>query len=327
MQEKLAGKQLKRNAGFLVRLHKMKVLVSDPISEEALEILRRSNVEFSYLPEITGEELLKEIGQYSAIIVRSRTKVTREVITKATSLKVIGRAGVGVDNIDSEAARSRGIKVLNTPDALTNAVAEFTIGLMLTLSRKLSDANSTMHEGMWLKNQFHGIELKGRVYGTIGIGRIGQRVAELSHAFGMKIMANDVIPIPETLIKRLEIRVSSQDEIFSSADFVDLHVPLTEETKYLVNYERMKMMKKTSFLINTSRGKVVNENDLVRALNEKLISGAALDVFEVEPPAKGELLKNANVLLTPHIAGQTREAQLLAGTQIVEGVLKELGTA
>jgi D-3-phosphoglycerate dehydrogenase / 2-oxoglutarate reductase len=305
----------------------LKILVSDPISEEALSILQRSNVEYSYLPEITPDQLLNEIGKYSAIIVRSRTKVTKEMIVKADQLKVIGRAGVGVDNIDSEAAKSRGIKVLNTPDALTNAVAEFTIALMLSLSRRLIAADESMHEGKWLKNQFHGTELKGKTYGTIGIGRIGQKVAELAHSFGMKIMANDVIPIPEALITRLDVKISTQEEMFSNADFVDLHVPLTEETKYLVNYEKIKKMKRTAFLINTSRGKVVNENDLVKALNEKLIAGAALDVFEIEPPNQSELLKMDKVILTPHIAGQTAEAQLLAGVQIVENVLKELVAA
>jgi D-3-phosphoglycerate dehydrogenase / 2-oxoglutarate reductase len=305
----------------------LKVLVSDPISEEALTILKKSNVDFSYLPEISADDLLSQIGDYNAIIVRSRTKLTKEVLGKAKLLRVIGRAGVGVDNIDPEVSKSLGIKVLNTPEALTNAVAEFTIGLMLSLSRRLSSADKSMHVGMWLKNRFLGNELRGKVYGTIGIGRIGQRVAELSNSFGMKIIANDIIPIPQALIDHLEIKVSTQDEIFTEADFVDLHVPLTAETKYLVNYERMRKMKRSAYLINTSRGKVVNESDLVRALDEKLIAGAALDVFETEPLTQGELLKNENVILTPHIAGQTVEAQLLAGTQIVERVLRELGTA
>ncbi|MDG6996283.1 MAG: hydroxyacid dehydrogenase [Nitrososphaerota archaeon] len=305
----------------------MKILVSDPISEDAIALLKASSVQYAYFPDLNAEQLLKEIGGYDALIVRSRTKVTKDVISRASNLKVIGRAGVGVDNIDSEAARAKQIKVLNTPDALTNAVAEFTIGLMISLARKVNVADATMKSGKWNKSLFHGLELKGRIYGTIGIGRIGQRVAELATAFGMKVMANDVIPIPEALVKRLEIRVSTQEEIFKTADFVDLHVPLTEQTKYLVNYETLKKMKKSAYLINTARGKVVNEADLVRALNEKLIAGAALDVFEVEPPTQAELLKNENVILTPHIAGQTVESQLQAGTQIVQQVLDSLGVA
>lgn len=303
----------------------MKILVSDPISDDAISLLRKSSIEFQYSPEITPQELLVAIGAYDALIVRSRTKVTKEVIAKAQSLKVIGRAGVGVDNIDSEAANAAGIKVLNTPDALTNAVAEFTIGLMIDLARRIPAADSSMKQGRWEKSKIHGVELKGRTYGTIGIGRIGQRVAELANAFGMSIMANDVIPIPDQLIKRLGIKVSTQEEIFKTADYVDLHVPLTTETRNLANYSKLKLMKPNAFLINTSRGGVVSETDLLRALDDKIIAGAALDVFEIEPPDKQMLLKHTNLIATPHIAGQTAESQAKAGTQIVELVLKALG--
>ena len=302
----------------------MKILVSDPISEQGLVLLKQGEFEHSYAPEISAQELDVVVGSYDALIVRSRTKVTKELIAKATKLKVIGRAGVGVDNIDMEAAKAKGIKVLNTPDALTNAVAEFTIGLMVDLARKIIRADSSMKEGRWEKSKIHGLELRGRTYGTIGIGRIGQCVAEIAHAFGMKIMANDVIPIPEELISRLGVKVSSQDEIFRNADFVDLHVPLTPQTQGLVNYAKLKMMKPTAYLINTSRGQVVNGADLLRALNEKVISGAALDVFEIEPPTLQELIHHENLISTPHIAGQTVESQLKAGTQIVELVLKAL---
>lgn len=305
----------------------MKILVSDPISEDGLALLKQGRVDYKYSPEISAQDLLATISSFDALIVRSRTKVTKEVIAKATNLKVIGRAGVGVDNIDSEAAKARGLKILNTPDALTNAVAEFTIGLMIDLSRKIPRADTSMKQGKWEKSKIHGTELKGSTYGTIGIGRIGQRVAEIAHVFGMKIMANDVIPIPEQLVSRLGIKVSTQEEVFRNADFVDLHVPLTPETQDLVNYAKMKTMKPTSFLINTSRGKVVNESDLLRALNEKVIAGAALDVFEIEPPTLMELLKHENLIATPHIAGQTVEAQTKAGTQIVEQVLRALGSA
>ncbi|MCL4518956.1 MAG: phosphoglycerate dehydrogenase, partial [Thaumarchaeota archaeon] len=194
-------------------------------------------------------------------------------------------------------------------------------------ARKVSVADASTKAGKWNKSQFHGVELRGRVYGTIGMGRIGQKVAELAYAFGMTIMANDVIPIPETLQNKLNIRVSTRDEIFSRSDFVDLHVPLTEQTKYLVNYDVLKKMKKSAYLINTARGKVVNEADLVRALNEKLIAGAALDVFEIEPPTQLDLLRNENVILTPHIAGQTMESQFQAGTQIAQQVLATLDVA
>jgi D-3-phosphoglycerate dehydrogenase / 2-oxoglutarate reductase len=299
--------------------------VSDELSGSAIAKLQSSEIDFDYNPEISAPDLLNKIGNYDALIVRSRTKVTAEVISKATRLKVIGRAGVGIDNIDANSAKQRGIKVVNTPDALTNAVAEFTIGLMLDLSRRISEANYSTHQGKWEKSKFHGSELSGKTYGTIGIGRIGQKVAELAHAFDMQIMANDVIPIPEDLIKRLGVRVATQEEIFSEADYVDLHVPLTPETTNMVNYSKLSLMKKSSFLINTSRGKVVNEADLVKALNEGKIAGAALDVFETEPPPNKELLNHPRVMLTPHIAGQTEEAQAKAGTEVVWLVLKSLG--
>jgi D-3-phosphoglycerate dehydrogenase / 2-oxoglutarate reductase len=302
----------------------LKILISDPISEDGLALLKQSKAEYQYSPEISPQDLLATITSFDALIVRSRTKVTKEVISKATNLKVIGRAGVGVDNIDSEAAKSRGLRVLNTPDALTNAVAEFTVGLMIDLSRKITRADFSMKQGKWEKSKIHGTELKGATYGTIGIGRIGQRVAEIAHVIGMKIMANDVIPIPDQLVSRLGIVVASQEEVFRRADFVDLHVPLTPETQDLVNYAKIKTMKPTSFLINTSRGKVVNELDLLRALDEKVIAGAALDVFEVEPPTQLELIKHENLIATPHVAGQTKESQTKAGTQIVELVLKAL---
>jgi D-3-phosphoglycerate dehydrogenase / 2-oxoglutarate reductase len=303
-----------------------RILVADKISAYGIERLKSSGVSYDYTPEITAQELLTSIRDPDAIIVRSRTKVTKEVISAAKNLKVIGRAGVGIDNIDVEAAKSRNIIVLNTPGALTNAVAEFTIGLMLVLARKISTADASIKEDKWEKGKFQGTELKDKTYGTIGIGKIGQRVAELCKSFGMNVMANDVIPIPDALVNRLEIRVSTQNEVFSQADFVDLHVPLTPETENLANYATFKKMKKTAYIINTSRGKVVNERDLLKALDEKLIAGAALDVFEVEPPTSHELLRRDNVVATPHIAGQTVEAQSEAGTEIVESVLRALGS-
>jgi D-3-phosphoglycerate dehydrogenase / 2-oxoglutarate reductase len=196
---------------------------------------------------------------------------------------------------------------------------------MIDLARKISTADSSMKQGAWEKSKFHGTELSGKKYGTIGIGRIGQRVAHIARGLNMQILANDVIPIPEDLIKRLDVQVSTQEQVFSQADFVDLHVPLTPETKDLVNYDKLRLMKKSAYLVNTSRGGVVNEHDLLRALDEGLIAGAALDVFQEEPPKSLELRKNPKLITTPHIAGQTQEAQITAGTQIAMLVLEALG--
>ena len=196
----------------------MKILVCDPISDDAVKLLRQSvDVVFDYRPDISAAQLLEVAKDYDALIVRSRTKVTRDVLLGAPWLKVVGRAGVGVDNIDSNAASEMKVKILNTPDALTNAVAEFTIGLMLDLARRIPRADASMRKGEWSKSAFHGIELKGRTYGTIGIGRIGQRVAEIVHGFGMKIMANDIIPIPKTLVQNLGVVVSTQDQVFEQS--------------------------------------------------------------------------------------------------------------
>ena len=299
-----------------------KILVSDSISDAAIELLEASGVDFTYEPEIAADELAGKISDYDGLIVRSRTKVTKEIIERADKLRVVGRAGVGLDNIDVESARQKGIQVLNTANALTNAVAEFTIAIMLVLSRKITLADSSMRQGRWIKNELFGSELKGKTYGTIGIGRIGARVAELAFAFGMKTMANDVIPVPESLIEKLGVKVSTQEEIFATADYVDLHVPLTKETTYLVNYDKLSLMKKNAYLINTSRGKVLNEKDLIRALDEGKLAGAALDVFETEPLSRVELQRSEKVVLTPHIAGQTDEAQNESGRQIVEEVLR-----
>jgi len=304
----------------------LRILVADKISDDALILLKNSSFEYEFKPDISPVELLSVIASYDALIVRSRTKVTKEVLMKGRKLRVIGRAGVGVDNIDIDTAKSRNITVLNTPNALTNAVAEFTLALMLDLARKIPGADSTMKEGKWEKGKFVGTELKGKTYGTIGIGKIGQRVAELSKAFGMNIVANDVIPIPNDLIQRLDIRVSTQEEVFSLSDFVDIHVPLTPETENMANYSNLKLMKKSAFLINTSRGMVVNEKDLLRAVQENLIAGAALDVFDVEPPASTELIRSEKIIATPHIAGQTAESQTAAGTEVVQMVMKALAS-
>ncbi len=304
----------------------LRILVADRITENALQQLKSSDYDYEFQPEITAKELISSIGGFDALIVRGRTKVTKEVISAGGRLKVIGRAGVGVDNIDMEAAKARNIPVLNTPNALTNAVAEFTLGLMIDIARKIPGADASMKGQKWEKEKFSGSELKGKTYGTIGIGKIGQRVAELSRAFGMRIVANDVIPIPEELIKKLEIRVSTQEEVFSLSDFVDIHVPLTPETANLANYSKFKLMKKTAYLINTSRGKVVNEKELIRALDEQVIAGAALDVFEMEPPISFDLARYDNVVATPHIAGQTTEAQNAAGMEVVQLVMKALGS-
>jgi len=302
----------------------LKVLICDPVSSKCIDILKSAGLEVSYQPKITPDDLLKQISEYDAVIVRSRTKITSSVIDAGKKLKVIGRAGVGLDNVDTTAAAKRNIVVLNTPESSTEAVAELVIGLMLNLARKISLGDRGIKEGRWLKGEMMGIELKGKTLGIVGLGRIGSRVGALAKAFGMKILVYDVIQLPEQLIKSLDAQVVDLDTLLSQSDFVTLHVPLTPETRHMMNRERLAKMKKGSYLINASRGEVVDEKALYEALKDGWLAGAALDVFEQEPPTS-EVVKLPNVVCTPHIGAQTVEAQDAAGEMLAEKVINALG--
>lgn len=299
----------------------VKILICDPVHPDAVRMMEKAGIEVVYKPAISHEELLHEIKKYDAIIVRSRTKVTKDVIERAKNLKLIVRAGVGLDNIDLSEANKRGIVVKNTPDALTNAVAELALGLMFALARKISYCDSEMKKGLWVKKKARGIELAGKILGLIGFGRIGRCLADKALSLGMKVIAYDVIGIPEEYKKKGVQEMSSIEEVFKEADFISLHVPLTDKTYHLVNENLLKLMKKTSYLINTSRGAVVDTNALRKALKEGWIAGAALDVFEVEPPGDEELVKMENVVATPHIGSETEEAQRKAGLMAAEEVI------
>lgn len=302
----------------------LKVLVCDPVSSKCIDILKSAGLEVSYQPKISADELIKQIPEYDAVIVRSRTKITSSVIEAGKKLRVIGRAGVGLDNIDTETAAKKGIAVLNTPESSTEAVAELVLGLMLSLARKIPLGDKGIKEGRWLKGEMMGIELKGKTLGIVGLGRIGSRVGALAKAFGMNILVYDVIQLPEQLIKSLDAKVVDLDTLLSNSDFVTLHVPLTPETKHMMNRERFAKMKKGAYLINASRGEVVDEEALYAALKDGWLAGAALDVFEQEPPTS-EVVKLPNVVCTPHIGAQTVEAQDAAGELLAEKVIKALG--
>jgi D-3-phosphoglycerate dehydrogenase len=272
-----------------------------------------------YKPGISREELLNTVGDYDALVVRSRTKVDKEVLDHAVRLKLVARPGTGLDNVDVEYAKAKGVQVVNSPESLVEAVAEHVTLLMLALSRKLVVADQSMKQGKWEKNSLMGRELKGKVLGIVGLGRIGRRIGEIARTLGMSVMMYDVITIPPDVIEKLQCKVVGLDELFSAADFITLHVPMTEDTRHMVNEKRLASMKKTAFLINTSRGGVVEEAALVAALKEGRIAGAALDVFETEPPT-GAILAAPNLVLTPHIGGQTEEAQVSAISIVGEKV-------
>ncbi len=250
---------------------------------------------------------------------RSRTKVDGEVLDRSPRLRLVARPGTGLDNIDVEYAKSKGVQVVNSPESLVEAVAEHVTLLMLALSRKLVAAAEATKAGKWEKESLLGVELDGRVLGIVGLGRIGRRIGEIARTLGMKILAYDVIPLAPEVISSLSCRVVGLDELFHSADYITLHVPMTDQTRHMVDAGRLASMKKSAFLINTSRGGVVDEHALVEALTNGRIAGAALDVFEQEPPA-GEILSAPGLILTPHIGGQTAQAQANAIVVVGEKV-------
>ncbi len=284
---------------------KHKVLVSDPLPVDRLGL--GEDFEVVYSPKVTREELLQELQNFEVLVVRSRTRVDAEAIATGKRLKIIARPGTGVDNIDLSAANAKGIEIVNTPESLVEAVSEHIFAMMLALARKLPAADSSTRGGTWEKERFIGVELRGKALGIVGLGRIGRRVGELGHAFGMAVLGYDVVEIEREVVEKMGGRIVDLDTLFSSSDFVTLHVPLLPETRHMVGVGRLSLMKNTSYLINASRGAVIDEAALAKALRDGKIAGAALDVFEREPPGS-EILSSPNLIATPHIGGQTAEA-------------------
>jgi len=299
----------------------MKVLVCDPIHEAGIERLKNAGFEVDVKPDITGEELRDAVSNYDALIVRSRTKVTKEIIEAGKRLKMIGRAGAGLDNIDVKAAEKKGVKVLNTPEAPAEAVAELTIGLILSLARNIPIADRSMKEKKWIKKKLIGWELKGKTLGTIGLGNIGEKVARLAKAFGMKILITKRTPPAPTLLKELEAEFIPLQDLLKRSDIVTIHVPHTPQTHHMIGEKEIQLMKDGAFLINTSRGPIVDQEALLKALKTGKLGGAALDVYEVEPPNDWTLMQLPNVVCTPHIGAQTREAQRTASELIAEKII------
>lgn len=299
-----------------------KILVSDGLSEDGLALLRGAG-DVTLNPKITPAELLAALPDYHALIVRSRTKVTAPVIEAGKNLVVIGRAGVGVDNIDVAAAIGRGITVVNSPLAATIAVAELTLGLMLALTRAISAADASMKQGKWEKSAFMGGELFGKTLGLIGLGRIGAEVAHRARAFGMPVLAYDPYLSPEQIRDR-HAEAISLDGLLSRADYVSLHLPFSEKTRHLIGADQFSLMKKGARLICAARGGVIDEEALRAALDSSRLAGAALDVFAAEPPPPGSIALHPKVIATPHVGAQTAEAQTKAGVAIAEEVIAVL---
>ena len=298
----------------------MKVLVADAINEKGIENLKEV-AEVTVDTSITPEDLVKTINEYDGIIVRSRTKVTKEVIANADNLKIIARAGVGVDNIDLDAATEKGIMVVNSPESTSITVAEHTMGLLLSMARKLSIADKSVKEGKWEKKRFMGVELRNKTLGVIGMGRIGSQVVNRCKAFEMDAVAYDPY-LPEEVATQMGVELTDLETVLKKADFITIHVPLTPETKHLISHDEFEIMKDTAFITNCARGGIIDEDALYDALKNEKIGGAALDVYEEEPPAEdSKLFELDNIVLTPHIAASTqaqRDAAIIVADEIIE---------
>ena len=302
----------------------IRVHVNDPLDEEAMELLR-SKEELEVTSEhLEKEELLNIIPEVEVLVVRSATKVTADVIEAGKKLRIIARAGVGLDNIDVEKAKEKGIKVLNTPGASAVSVAELAIGMIFALSRHIVRGTIDLKNGEWTKKKLKGVEMTGKTLGIIGLGRIGREVAKRAIGLGMKVIAFD----PYVKETDLDVELVNLDELYSRSDYITVHVPLTPETKHLINREAFEKMKDGVFIVNCARGGIVDEEALLEALKSGKVAGAGMDVFETEPPTtevEKELLSLPNVVATPHIGASTKEAQKRVGKEIVQRIFEGLG--
>ena len=299
------------------------VLICDSINQTGIDILKKAGMKVDYKPNILTDELLTIVKDYQVILVRSRTKITREVIQAASNAKIIARAGVGLDNIEVTAAEDKGIRVINAPEAAINAVSELTVGNMISLARSIPLADSEMKRGKWIKkNLTGGTELSGKYLGIVGVGNIGRNVGRIAKALRMNLIGYDPYPIDRDYIKEVGLIVTDLNTLVQSADFITCHVPLLEETKHLFNAELISNMKSTAYIINASRGGVIDETALYNALCNGSIAGAALDVFEIEPPLNNPLIGLSNVICTPHIGAQKKEAQELTSIVIAEKIIQ-----
>jgi D-3-phosphoglycerate dehydrogenase len=300
------------------------VLICDEVDPILNKILVDNGLKVSYEPMITAEQIKETIGQYNIVIVRSRTKLTKELVEKADKCKIIARVGVGLDNIDEEAAKAKNIRVINAVEGAMNAVAELVLGLMLSLARQTARGDREIRNGNWLKKELKGTELRGKYLGIIGLGNIGKRLGRLARALNMNIIGYDVIPIDEEFSKEVGLMKADLNTLLQSSDYISIHVPLLDSTYHLLDAQKMSTMKKTAKIINTSRGGVVDEDALYDALKNGTLGGAALDVFEKEPATGNKLAELDNVILTPHIGAQTKEAQSLAANVIAEKIIQIL---
>jgi len=299
-----------------------KVLITDGLSDKGIAILS-SAAQVDNKPDIPADELLKVAGEYDALVIRGRTKVTPAVFDAASKLKVVGRAGVGVDNIDLTAARSHGVTVVNAPKSTSLAVAELAVGMMFALARMFPKADATMKQGQWIKKQLEGIELNGKTLGIVGMGNIGSALAQRAAGLGMKVIGFDNLVSADDIQKRGAAPVALAD-LYAQADFISFHLPLTPESKGMVNGQVFAQMKRGVRIVDAARGGIIDETALLAALESGQVAAAALDVYATEPPGLTALVAHPNVVATPHIGAQTAEAQDRAAEDIASEVLNVL---
>ena len=303
-----------------------RVLVCDPIHDDGVKSLREADYIVDLRTSITASELVEAVGDFDAIVVRSRTKVTEQVLEAGKRLKAVARAGMGLDNIDLNAAKRFGISVVNSPDAPSNAVTELVLGLMLSLARRIPEADDSMKKGEWIKKRLIGMELKGKTLGIIGFGRIGYQLAKKAGALEMRVLTYDVvIEKMREFVAEAGADAVDLDELLGSSDFVTVHVPLLPQTKHMIGVEEISAMKDGAYMINAARGGVIDEEALKKALVSGKLAGAALDVYEEEPPQDLSLTGLQNVVSLPHIGAATVEAQRANSTIVAEKLIKILG--
>lgn len=301
-----------------------RALICDEVDPILQKILGDNGVRVSYEPEIKPDQILERIQDFEIVVVRSRTTITRQMIERASQCKVIARVGVGLDNIDQDAAREKGIRVVNAVEGAMNAVAELVLGMMLSLARHTARADRAIRDGKWLKKELKGTELRGKYLGIVGLGNIGKRLGRLARALNMNIIGYDVVPIDEEFAKEVGLIKADLDTLLKSSDYVSLHVPLLDSTRHMIDAQKISTMKNTAVLINASRGGVVDEDALYEALSSGTLGGAGLDVFEEEPAVGSRLAELDNVVMTPHIGAQTKEAQSLAANVTGEKIIQIL---
>lgn len=302
----------------------MKVLIADPVSEKGLACLREApGLEIEVQTKLPEDHLAAIIGDYHALVVRSETRVTRKILEAATRLKIIGRAGVGVDNIDVEAATERGIVVVNSPEGNTVAAAEHTLAMMLALARNLPQANSLLKAGTWERKKFIGIELRNKVLGVLGLGKIGTEVARRARGMDMKVLAYDPY-VSEERALQMGVELAGFDRVISEADFITAHLPLSKDTYHLLSHREFAKMKRGVRVLNVARGGIVDEEALYEALQSGKVAGAAIDVFEHEPNTKSPLFGLDNVVVTPHLGASTEEAHVYVAVDVAEDIARAL---